>query len=100
MGIEEIIQNYNTYIVYGVHILLALYVWGEGVVFNYEAKPWMAIVLLVVSVFVYNKMHTVLQKVQSSEVQLEGEIRMLRQQAQKKPTPQKPNDSFNFEDIK
>lgn len=103
MGIEDIIQNYSTIIVWASHIALALYVWGDGKVMSYDASPYLALGVLAVSLFVFNKLHSAIQVSQAKEKDLEQELRLAKTQQISKTGPPPRNSTqeepFKFEDL-
>jgi len=56
MPIEDIIKGNATYIMWIIHIFVALYIFGDTNVFSYTINKYIPIGTLVASILIYDKM--------------------------------------------
>lgn len=97
MAIDDFIKQYATIIIWGIHLVVAFYIFGEGKVLNYNLNKFIVILLLVASLFVFNKLLNALQVSQTNEFELQKQVDKINNNEQ--PIHQPKPEDISMEDV-
>jgi len=95
MEIESIIKENGKYAVWVAHIVVALYIYGEGKILSWKINEAFVYIILAISLYIFNKVHKDLIDIQSKPPEIKEIIREV-QSKKKMPMASKYGKPFDL----